>query len=130
MIVSTFFFFWCSHLYRKRSLSLILTRLHISPPQMFASSIVVEADLMFSFKLVKYLWSKPLQAFTGSIVEHTHNLETNTHGKMQVCFYHTTLTMLKIRFLLCTFLFVYLICKQPSGSQPSKPVSRFKAQRR
>ncbi|CAF2309917.1 unnamed protein product [Brassica napus] len=42
------------------------------------------------------------KAFTGSIVEHTHNLETNTHGKMQ----------------------------QPSGSQPSKPVSRFKAQRR
>ncbi|RID40141.1 hypothetical protein BRARA_J00206 [Brassica rapa] len=41
------------------------------------------------------------KAFTGSIVEHTHNLETNTHGKMQ-----------------------------PSGSQPSKPVSRFKAQRR
>ncbi|KAG2240678.1 hypothetical protein Bca52824_097120 [Brassica carinata] len=41
-------------------------------------------------------------AFTGLIVEHTHNLETNTHGKMQ----------------------------QPSGSQPSKPVSRFKAQRR
>ncbi|CAN7038810.1 unnamed protein product [Brassica oleracea var. botrytis] len=42
------------------------------------------------------------KAFTGLIVEHTHNLETNTHGKMQ----------------------------QPSGSQPSKPVSRFKAQRR
>ncbi|WZZ55607.1 hypothetical protein YC2023_055714 [Brassica napus] len=41
------------------------------------------------------------KAFTGSIVEHTHNLETNTLGKMQ-----------------------------PSGSQPSKPVSRFKAQRR
>ncbi|XP_056862818.1 uncharacterized protein LOC130510435 isoform X1 [Raphanus sativus] len=41
------------------------------------------------------------KAFTGSIVEHFHNLETNTHGKMQ-----------------------------PSGSQPSKPVSRFKAQRR
>uniref|UniRef100_A0A0D3C575 Uncharacterized protein n=1 Tax=Brassica oleracea var. oleracea TaxID=109376 RepID=A0A0D3C575_BRAOL len=42
-----------------------------------------------------------IEAFTGSIVEHTHNLETNTLGKMQ-----------------------------PSGSQPSKPVSRFKAQRR
>nr|VDD15609.1 unnamed protein product [Brassica oleracea] len=34
-----------------------------------------------------------IEAFTGSIVEHTHNLETNTLGKMQ----------------------------QPSGSQPSKP---------
>ncbi|KAF3593433.1 hypothetical protein DY000_02026509 [Brassica cretica] len=26
------------------------------------------------------------KAFTGSIVEHTHNLETNTHGKMQLSF--------------------------------------------
>ncbi|XP_033134027.1 uncharacterized protein LOC117127543 [Brassica rapa] len=42
-----------------------------------------------------------LKAFTGSIVEHARNLETNTHCLMQ-----------------------------PSGSQPSKPVSRFKAQRR
>ncbi|KFK42720.1 prefoldin subunit family protein [Arabis alpina] len=42
------------------------------------------------------------KAFTGSIVEHAHNPETNTHGLMQ----------------------------QSSGSQPSKPVSRFKAQRR
>ncbi|KAF8111731.1 hypothetical protein N665_0073s0087 [Sinapis alba] len=41
------------------------------------------------------------KAFTGSIVEHTHNLETNTHGQVQ-----------------------------PPRSQPSKPVSRFKAQRR
>ncbi|CAG7900300.1 unnamed protein product [Brassica rapa] len=41
-------------------------------------------------------------AFTGSIVEHARNLETNTHCLMQ----------------------------QPSGSQPSKPVSIFKAQRR
>uniref|UniRef100_A0A0D3DE19 Uncharacterized protein n=1 Tax=Brassica oleracea var. oleracea TaxID=109376 RepID=A0A0D3DE19_BRAOL len=41
------------------------------------------------------------KAFTGSIVDHTHNLETNTHDKMQ-----------------------------PSGSQPSKPVSRFKEQRK
>ncbi|KAH0916856.1 hypothetical protein HID58_031302 [Brassica napus] len=40
-------------------------------------------------------------AFTGSIVEHARNLETNTHCLMQ-----------------------------PSGSQPSKPVSIFKAQRR
>ncbi|CAN7134774.1 unnamed protein product [Brassica rapa subsp. narinosa] len=43
-----------------------------------------------------------LKAFTGSIVEHARNLETNTHCLMQ----------------------------QPSGSQPSKPVSIFKAQRR
>ena len=56
-------------------------------------------------------------------------LETNTHGKMQVCLYHTTLTMLKIWFLLHVFVCL-CICKQPSGSQPSKPVSRFKAQRR
>ncbi|KAJ0245170.1 hypothetical protein HA466_0186480 [Hirschfeldia incana] len=41
------------------------------------------------------------KAFTGSIVEHTDNLETNTRGQVQ-----------------------------PSGSRPSKPVSRFKAQRR
>ncbi|CAH2039005.1 unnamed protein product [Thlaspi arvense] len=41
------------------------------------------------------------KAFTGSIVEHDHNLQTSTHGQMQ-----------------------------SSGSQPSKPVSRFKAQRR
>ncbi|CAA7035166.1 unnamed protein product [Microthlaspi erraticum] len=41
------------------------------------------------------------KAFTGSIVEHALNLETNLHGQ-----------------------------KQSSVSQPSKPVSRFKAQRR
>ncbi|XP_010457388.1 PREDICTED: LOW QUALITY PROTEIN: unconventional prefoldin RPB5 interactor-like [Camelina sativa] len=41
------------------------------------------------------------KAFTGSIVEHAHNLETSTHSQTQ-----------------------------SSASQPSKPVSRFKAQRR
>ncbi|XP_010475002.1 PREDICTED: unconventional prefoldin RPB5 interactor-like protein [Camelina sativa] len=41
------------------------------------------------------------KAFTGSIVEHAHNLEASTHSQTQ-----------------------------SSPSQPSKPVSRFKAQRR
>ncbi|XP_024008827.1 RNA polymerase II subunit 5-mediating protein homolog isoform X3 [Eutrema salsugineum] len=45
--------------------------------------------------------SETNKAFTGLIVEHDHNLQTNTHRQMQ-----------------------------SSGSQPSKPVSRFMAQRR
>ncbi|CAN6912975.1 unnamed protein product [Brassica oleracea] len=72
------------------------------PPEKKASSSVVGPQKIES--PIQKLESKfdTNKAFTGSIVEHTHNLETNTHGKMQ----------------------------QPSGSQPSKPVSRFKAQRR
>ncbi|CAF2019620.1 unnamed protein product [Brassica napus] len=72
------------------------------PPEKKASSSVVSPQKIES--PIQKLESKfdTNKAFTGSIVEHTHNLETNTHGKMQ----------------------------QLSGSQPSKPVSRFKAQRR
>ncbi|KAF2549110.1 hypothetical protein F2Q70_00019295 [Brassica cretica] len=67
-------------------------------PQKIESPIQKQ-EPKFDTNTVTYFFS--LNAFTGLIVEHTHNLETNTHGKMQ-----------------------------PSGSQPSKPVSRFKAQRR